>query len=431
MPITIFDGIVIGVVLFSAVLAMVRGFSREVLSIASWGGSAAAAYYLYHYLVPYAKKYTDDDRIAIVGSAAVVFLIALIVISSITMKIADFIIDSRIGALDRTLGFLFGAARGILLVVVAMLFFNWLVAPQQQPSWVTTAKSKPLLDNLGARLIALLPEDARALLATLAVAGRPMAPKLALRAAGVKRDGRSHVHALRRLNLVRTRDVGGERLLECYHDRVRESVQASLDAEQRRQLHENLLRVLEFSGQAESDWLHTLALGANQREQALHYGLLAAERATATLAFERAAELFQHCLELAPDHAANGGELWAKLALALACCGRGARAAAAFLEAAKYASPDVALTHTRFAASHLIRSGRFDEGEIQVRKVLDAMHIRVPNTERGMLAAIAWELARSRCVIPIPGASRAASVRDSARAVHLDLDARDLEALSR
>ena len=44
MPITIFDGIVIGVVLFSAVLAMVRGFSREVLSIASWGGSAAAAW---------------------------------------------------------------------------------------------------------------------------------------------------------------------------------------------------------------------------------------------------------------------------------------------------------------------------------------------------------------------------------------------------
>ena len=43
------------------------------------------------------------------------------------MRIADFIIDSRIGALDRTLGFLFGAARGILLVVVAMLFFNWLV----------------------------------------------------------------------------------------------------------------------------------------------------------------------------------------------------------------------------------------------------------------------------------------------------------------
>lgn len=162
MPITILDGIVIGVALFSAVLAMVRGFSREVLSVASWVGAAAAAYFLYPVLLPYAKDYTTSDTVAMAGSAGAVFLVALIVISFITMRIADFIIDSRIGALDRTLGFLFGAARGILLVVVAMLFFNWLVAPQQQPAWVTTAKSKPLLDNLGARLIALLPEDADA-----------------------------------------------------------------------------------------------------------------------------------------------------------------------------------------------------------------------------------------------------------------------------
>ncbi|MGK9050033.1 CvpA family protein [Neorhizobium petrolearium] len=159
MPITIFDGIVIGVTLFSAVLAMVRGFSREVLSIASWVGSVAAAYYLYPLLLPYAKNYTADDRIAIAASAGIIFLIALIVISFITARIADFIIDSRIGALDRTLGFLFGAARGILLLVVAVAFWNWLVAANAQPSWVTQAKSKPFLDTLVARLEAVLPED--------------------------------------------------------------------------------------------------------------------------------------------------------------------------------------------------------------------------------------------------------------------------------
>lgn len=159
MPITIFDGIVIGVTLFSAVLAMVRGFSREVLSIASWVGSVAAAYYLYPLLLPYAKNYTADERIAIAGSAGVIFLVALIIISFITTRIADFIIDSRIGALDRTLGFLFGAARGILLLVVAVGFFNWLVAPDRQPVWVTQAKSKPFLDTLVARLEAVLPAD--------------------------------------------------------------------------------------------------------------------------------------------------------------------------------------------------------------------------------------------------------------------------------
>ena len=133
MPITIFDGIVIGVILFSAVLAMVRGFSREILSIVSWGGSAVAAYYLYSLLVPYALHYTADTRIATIASAAVIFLIALIIISFITIRIADFIIDSRIGALDRTLGFLFGAARGLLLMVVVVAFWNWLVAPPAAP----------------------------------------------------------------------------------------------------------------------------------------------------------------------------------------------------------------------------------------------------------------------------------------------------------
>lgn len=159
MPITIFDGIVIAVVLFSALLAMVRGFSREILSIASWGGSVAAAYYLYPVLLPYARNYTDDDKIAIAGSAGVVFLVSLIVISFITSRIADFIIDSRIGALDRTLGFLFGAARGILLLVVAVAFWNWLVDADHRPAWVNNAKSKPFLDSLVVRLQAVLPDE--------------------------------------------------------------------------------------------------------------------------------------------------------------------------------------------------------------------------------------------------------------------------------
>lgn len=159
MAITILDGIVLGVALFSAVLAMVRGFSREVLSVASWVVAAGAAYYLHPYLLPYARQYTESSTIALVGAAGVIFLVALIIVSFITMRIADFIIDSRIGALDRTLGFVFGAARGVLLIVVAMLFFNWLVKPEQQPAWILQAKSKPVLDNLGAKLVALLPEN--------------------------------------------------------------------------------------------------------------------------------------------------------------------------------------------------------------------------------------------------------------------------------
>ena len=128
--------------------------------VASWVAAAAAAYYFYPLLVPFALDYTSSTTVATIGSAGVVFIVALIVVSFIAMRIADFIIDSRIGALDRTLGFVFGAARGVLLVVVAMLFFNWLVAGPEQPGWIGNAKSKPLLDSLGARLVAILPDDA-------------------------------------------------------------------------------------------------------------------------------------------------------------------------------------------------------------------------------------------------------------------------------
>ncbi len=158
MPITLLDGILIGITLVSAVLAMVRGFSREVLSVASWAAAAAAAYIFYPQVIPFIQPYVTSDTLAKIAALAAVFLVALIIVSIITMKIADFIIDSRIGALDRTLGFLFGAARGLLLMVVAMLFFNWLVT-SDQPAWVANAKSKALLDNLGEKLVELLPAD--------------------------------------------------------------------------------------------------------------------------------------------------------------------------------------------------------------------------------------------------------------------------------
>lgn len=161
MPITLLDGILLGITLVSGVLAMVRGFSREVLSVASWIAAAAAAFMFYKQATPLVQPYLDNEVLAQAAAAGGIFLITLIIVTLITMKIADFIIDSSIGALDRTLGFVFGAARGVLLVVVAMLFFNWL-AQNNQPTWVTNAKSKPLLDSLGAQLVALLPEDPEA-----------------------------------------------------------------------------------------------------------------------------------------------------------------------------------------------------------------------------------------------------------------------------
>jgi len=158
MPITLLDGILVGFTLVSAMLAMVRGLSREVLSIASWAAAAAAAYFFYEPVLPFVQPYIDNEHIAMAAAAGAVFVVALIVVTIVTMKIADLIIDSRIGALDRTLGFLYGAARGILVIAVALLFFNWLVG-SKPPAWVAEAKSRPLLESIGRSIENMLPAD--------------------------------------------------------------------------------------------------------------------------------------------------------------------------------------------------------------------------------------------------------------------------------
>ncbi|HMI93456.1 MAG TPA: hypothetical protein VK509_18920, partial [Polyangiales bacterium] len=250
------------------------------------------------------------------------------------------------------------------------------------------------IGGLVAQVNELLPAPARHLLAVLAVAGRPLLPKLALRAAGVRHGGREVVHALRRLQLVRTRAVAGENLLEVYHDRVRESVQRRLQPEQRVAIHAGLLAVMEYDRLADPDWLHALALGAGEQVAALRYGLAAGERATAALAFERAAEMYTRCLELSAEDAEHRGELFRKLAAALGWCGRGAMAADAYLQAAQLAEGPDAVRLLRLAVSHLFRSGRFAEGELQLQRLLEAIQLRVPNTPAGVLRALVWQRAR-------------------------------------
>jgi membrane protein required for colicin V production len=156
------DLILLVVMLISGLLAMIRGFMREVLSIAAWALAAVAGIYAYAKILPIAKQqawFGSSDLIAaavVVGGA---FLLTLLIVSIITVRISDMVLDSRVGALDRTLGFVFGLARGLVIVVVAFLFFSWLVPDRGQPDWVRNAKSRVVLQGTGQWLMSMLPED--------------------------------------------------------------------------------------------------------------------------------------------------------------------------------------------------------------------------------------------------------------------------------
>jgi membrane protein required for colicin V production len=155
MPVSWLDIILVAIMLLSGFLAMVRGFTREVLSIFSWAVAAVAALYLTPKYWTLVESYFPSPGFAQIAFAAGVFIIFLIVVSLITLKISDTVLDSRVGALDRTLGFLFGLARGFLLVAIVFILFSALA--RVQPEWVSSARSYPILQQTQVAIESLLP----------------------------------------------------------------------------------------------------------------------------------------------------------------------------------------------------------------------------------------------------------------------------------
>jgi membrane protein required for colicin V production len=165
-------------VLISAILATARGLTREILSLVTWLGSAAIAAYMYFKHPDIARQYINEGAggshiVADVVTVGVSFIVSLIVLHLITMRIADFVVDSRIGALDRTLGFVFGVLRGALIAVVIVIFGLWLFPDQSKlPDWAAQSKSLPYLKDAGDKLVAALPPDLEAQINNLLKRGK-------------------------------------------------------------------------------------------------------------------------------------------------------------------------------------------------------------------------------------------------------------------
>ena len=89
-------------------------------------------------------------QIALAVVALVAFLIVLIIVHLITARISDAILDSRVGMIDRVLGFAFGVARGFILIVIPYMFYELFIPDEKNHfPWVRDALSKPYIQSTG------------------------------------------------------------------------------------------------------------------------------------------------------------------------------------------------------------------------------------------------------------------------------------------
>jgi membrane protein required for colicin V production len=93
-----------------------------------------------------------------------IFVVVLIVASLITIRLSDQILDSRVGALDRTMGFVFGLFRGLILVVISYELVALIVERKDFPSWVQNAQSYQFIESTGDAIISILPDNPASLI---------------------------------------------------------------------------------------------------------------------------------------------------------------------------------------------------------------------------------------------------------------------------
>lgn len=159
MPFQWLDVILVAIMLISGFLAMLRGLTREMLSIMSWALAAIAALFIYPIWRDSVRKIIQPDILADGVLITTVFVIVLVLVSILTVRLSDRILDSRVGALDRSLGFVFGLVRGLILVVIAYELLVAIMPKESLPGWVTEARALPVIERTGKAIISLLPDN--------------------------------------------------------------------------------------------------------------------------------------------------------------------------------------------------------------------------------------------------------------------------------
>lgn len=161
LPFNVVDAVVVVLVALSAIFAFFRGFTREVLAIAAWVGAALAAAGLYKHVLPYAAGFIASETLATAVAVGSIFIVALIIFSIITHVIAVRVQRSAIGPLDRTLGFVFGVARGLVVAAIGYLVVANIDKSPEDPAWMRGAKTLPILRASADMVWDLIPEEFR------------------------------------------------------------------------------------------------------------------------------------------------------------------------------------------------------------------------------------------------------------------------------
>ena len=152
------DLIIIGVIVLSALISLIRGFVKESISLVTWivAGVLALRYYapMADLLEPFINSVTLRQWVG----GGILFLITLIVGAIVNFIVSQLVSKTGLSGTDKALGVVFGAARGVLIVTMVVLLAS--LTPMPEASWWQESTMITFFQQLAEWVRGVIPADA-------------------------------------------------------------------------------------------------------------------------------------------------------------------------------------------------------------------------------------------------------------------------------
>ncbi|MDR3126260.1 MAG: CvpA family protein [Rickettsiales bacterium] len=161
MPMTFLDIIFLAVVIISAVMAYGKGFISEAFGLVSWVCAAIIAKFAYPAVAARLTEWSGiSGTVCTISAYVSVFVASVLLLSLFNRRFSDALAGTVFDEADRSLGVLFGAVRGVIVMAFVYIGFLWFMPNEaERPAWILSAKSQPLLRYASVFITKLLPGD--------------------------------------------------------------------------------------------------------------------------------------------------------------------------------------------------------------------------------------------------------------------------------
>ena len=152
------DIVIIGIILLSALISVIRGFVKEFISLVTWVMAGIIAFRYFAPLGGLLEPYISAPTLRNVTAFAVLFVSTLVIGAIINFIMSQLVDRTGLGGTDKALGVIFGAARGVLIVTMIVLLAS--LTPMPEAAWWQDSATVGFFQQLAEWLRNIIPADA-------------------------------------------------------------------------------------------------------------------------------------------------------------------------------------------------------------------------------------------------------------------------------